>query len=154
VIEAMEREPWDMVMLGHVDPTGQEDAATGATHGAAGSRAMVEIEAERELQCTHFYAVNGASVRRLVEFLNEMLLRPAGHPDGGPMHLDGAFNTYRRRGGEVKAWMAVPALGYQRASRSDVAAVGWFDRTPMVRGVVGAMRRMMERPRTRIGARP
>ncbi|MGE5757195.1 MAG: LPS biosynthesis glycosyltransferase [Planctomycetaceae bacterium] len=45
----------------------------------------------------HFFGVNGIIFDRLVDFLERLRRRPPGHPDGGPMSIDGALNTFRPR---------------------------------------------------------
>ncbi len=132
---------WDMVMLGYdgeIRPS-----------SAGGDGMLTPLEPDRPLQCTHFYAVHGRCIERLVAFLNEILLRPPGHPDGGPMHVDGAFNTFRRRHRDVVTLVADPPLGFQRPSASDVAGQAWFDRTPMIRSLMGTLRRIRGAPAVR-----
>ncbi len=68
----------------------------------------------------HFYAVNGHILEPLIQFLETLLQRPAGHPDGGPMHVDGAFSTFRGKNPEVLTLVASHSLGGQRSSRSDI----------------------------------
>jgi glycosyl transferase family 25 len=89
---------------------------------------------------THFYAVNGNILERLLWFLEELQLRPAGHPDGGPMHLDGAYSTFRMQNPDIITLIASPNLGWQRSSRSDIHANAWFDRIPVFKQLAGVTR--------------
>lgn len=91
------------------------------------------------LQTTHFYAINGAILDRLIEFLEAILQRPYGHPDGGPMHVDGAYSHFRAQNPDVITLVASPSLGMQQPSRSDISP-NWLDRTPIFRDVVSAAR--------------
>jgi glycosyl transferase, family 25 len=91
----------------------------------------------------HFVAFNGSVIPRLVEYLQAVLARPPGHPDGGPMHVDGAYARFRSEHPSTKVYVAVPELGYQRSSRSDIYALRWFDRLPLVREAVQVARRVM-----------
>ena len=81
---------------------------------------------------THFYAVNGRIFDRLLRFLEELQRRPPGHPDGGPMHLDGAYSTFRDQNPDVVTLIASPNLGWQRTSRSDITPK-WWHRVPGLR---------------------
>jgi hypothetical protein len=89
---------------------------------------------------THFYGVNGPVLDRLVAYLESVLTRPPGHPDGGPMYNDGALSMFRARNPDVVTLVARPSLGRQRASRSDIADARWFDRLPVVNALVEAAR--------------
>jgi hypothetical protein len=89
---------------------------------------------------THFYGVNGPVFDRLIAYLEAVLTRPPGHPDGGPMYNDGALTMFRARNPDVVTLVAHPSLGRQRASRSDIAGTRWFDRLPVVNSLAGAAR--------------
>ena len=73
------------------------------------------------LMCTHAYAVNQRVLQPLVRYLENALARPVGHPDGGPMHLDAAFNYFIRDNPSVLTYRSSKSLVIQRSSRSDVA---------------------------------
>ena len=49
------------------------------------------------------------------------------------MHVDGAYSMFRARSPEVLTLAASPSLGWQRSSRSDIAANRWYDRQPGLR---------------------
>lgn len=85
------------------------------------------------VRTTHFYAVNGSVIPRLRRYLEQVLTRPPGDPKGGPMHVDGALTMFRDANPDVTTLLAVPSLGSQRSSRSDIAPNSWFDRTPVLR---------------------
>jgi hypothetical protein len=93
------------------------------------------------IQLTHFYAVNGPHIATLVRFLEAILERPPGHPDGGPMHVDGAYITFRQRHPELLTLVANPSVGWQRSSRSDVTS-RWFDKAPVLREIAGLARQL------------
>lgn len=57
------------------------------------------------------------------------------------MQIDGAYRLFRRAHPEFRTLIANPELGFQRASRSDNTP-RWFDRVPIVRNVVGKLRRL------------
>ncbi|GAB4320134.1 MAG: hypothetical protein OHK0047_02570 [Leptolyngbyaceae cyanobacterium] len=93
-----------------------------------------------EILTTHFYGVNGKIFDRLINFLEILQQRPPGHPEGGPMHLDGAYNTFRAQNPDVVALRSIPNLGIQRSSRSDIHNTAWFDTVPVVSQLVNLAR--------------
>jgi len=107
--------------------------------------ATVEIPPDRVVQTTHFVGFDAAAAAAAVAYLEAMLRRPPGDPQGGPMHVDGAYSWLRRDHPELRTWAAAPPLGHQRASRTDVHALRWFDRTPFVRDAVTIIRRARNR---------
>jgi glycosyl transferase, family 25 len=64
--------------------------------------------------------LQGTCIPMFAGFLRQVLDRPPGHPEGGPMHVDGAYTTFRRNHPEFMTLAAIPSLGHQRASRSDI----------------------------------
>ncbi len=115
--------PWDFAYLGHhLDLPHHSGPITLRPYAG-------------EIRLAHFYAVKGEILDSLISFLETLLTRPKGHPDGGPMHVDGAFSTYRAQNPHIKTLVCVPSLGNQRSSRSDITSKNWFDRTPVIRTV-------------------
>lgn len=80
---------------------------------------------------SHFYAVNGKVIPRLIEYLEQVLTRQPGDPLGGPMHLDGALTMFRQANPDVLTLIADPNLGKQRPSRSNINCP-WYERLPVV----------------------
>lgn len=97
---------------------------------------------DMSLRTTHFICFRGEAIALARDYLTAMLARPAGDPQGGPMHVDGAYQWLRGAYPELACFIATPPLGAQRASKSDVAALKWFDRAPVVKGAVAALRRL------------
>jgi glycosyl transferase family 25 len=87
----------------------------------------------------HFYAVQGAAIGQLVEYLDAVLTREPGDPLGGPMHYDGALTMFRYAYPNVKTVAANPSLGKQTHSRSDIMPKPW-DRFPITRELAQLMR--------------
>lgn len=135
LVAILKREHWGFVYFGHVladlppSPTGEP---------------LVPFDGP--IQTTHFLGVNGTILPRLIESLETMLERPAGHPDGGPMHVDGAYSTFRRQNPDVLTLVAQPNLGSQRSSRSDINT-HWFDLAPGLSTLTGLARSMKLKPR-------
>lgn len=95
------------------------------------------------IRTTHFIGFGRAAIEPLVAYLEAILARPPGSPDGGPMHVDGAYNWYRRSRPDLATGLAQPRLGHQRPSRSDIAPPGPLDRLP------GPLRRLARNARRR-----
>ncbi len=93
------------------------------------------------VQQSHFYAVNGKYLARVVDFFEKILTRPPGHPDGGPMSPDGALNLFLIKNPDVPSHVASPNLGTQRSSRSDLSP-NWFDRVPVLNCAIAALRKV------------
>ena len=106
------------------------------------------VPPSQSLQTSHFVAFQSTAVGEVVSLMQAFLARPAGHPDGGPMHVDGAYNWFRRRCPEAITAAAYPALATQRSSRTDVHDPGWYDKLPLVRETVAGLRRIKNAIRT------
>jgi glycosyl transferase, family 25 len=125
---------WQFAYFGHVLP----DRAR-----AAGNSIRFELSTQHVV-CAHFYAVRRTIFAPLINWLETIQTRPFQHPDGGPMHVDGAFNEFRERN-NIPTRIAFPSLGHQRSSRSDIATLKWFDRTPVVREGISFLRSVKNR---------
>ncbi|PSB28079.1 glycosyltransferase family 25 protein [Stenomitos frigidus] len=119
LVEQLQQAAWDFVYFGHIEALAD-----------VSSQASLQPYSGRVLM-THFYAVNARIFDRLIAFLEAAEHRPAGHPDGGPMYIDGAYSFFRERNPDVVTLLASPSLGWQRSSRSDLTP-GWVDRTPIL----------------------
>jgi hypothetical protein len=93
------------------------------------------------VRLSHFYAVNGKYLDRLIDFFEKILTRPAGHPDGGPMSPDGALHFFLMKNPDIPCHVASPNLGTQRSSRSDVSPK-WFDHVPVLNRTIAALRKV------------
>jgi hypothetical protein len=96
----------------------------------------------RQTEGAHMIAFHPRCIARLVAYLEAMLDRPAGDPAGGPMHVDGAYKWFSKEPGIIVRH-AMPPLGNQRRSRTDIHALKWHDRTPVVAQAVAALRRVL-----------
>lgn len=106
---------------------------------------LLELRPEHDVLCAHFLALRRPAIEVLVPYLEAILVRPPGDPAGGPMHVDGAYNWFRRAYPQMRTIVAMPALGHQRASRTDIAELSLKDRLPIVRKMVRMARRMKNR---------
>ena len=120
---------WDFAYPGHAL----------ALPGAPAEPAWAETRSP--LVCAHFYGLHRRVLADLREYLEACARRPPGHPDGGPMHVDGAYSMFRARRSDVVTLITTPSLGGQRSSRSDITENRWFDRQPLLRELAGVARK-------------
>jgi len=93
----------------------------------------------------HFLALSKAAIHLAVPYLKAIAARPPGSPEGGPMHVDGAYSWLRRSYPHIETWLATPELGYQRPSRTDIHDLRFIDKTPVLRDMVAFARRAKRR---------
>ena len=109
--------------------------------GAGKAIGCTEIPPNVEVRTTHFLGFQSPAIEAAARYLSAMLAREPGHPDGGPMHVDGAYSWFRRANPQWRTFAAVPELGHQRASRTDIHDLRWFDKLPGIRNIVAGLRR-------------
>ncbi len=129
----MGREAWDIIYAGYTS------VQIGDRVGPEAN--IFRLPPSHPVLCSHFYIIRGQAIADFHDYLNLILSRPAGHPDGGPMHYDGAINHFRASRPDLVTLAILPTLGSQRSSRTDVHALRWFDRTPLVRDAVQFLRK-------------
>jgi hypothetical protein len=127
-LAALLQQPWDVVYLGHVESVPTDLPLRLKTFSGP-------------LMTCHFYAVKALARDRLIEYLKKAESRPAGHPDGGRMHLDAALTMFRQANPDVITLIAEPNLGWQRPSRSDIHST-WMQRTPVFREAYDVARQL------------
>ncbi|WP_333830240.1 glycosyltransferase family 25 protein [Pararhodobacter sp.] len=120
--------PWDMA-YGHATFT-----------DLPAPQGLAELPADRPLDLLHFVGMRAQTARLAVPFLRAMLARPTGSPEGGPMHVDGAYNWFRAAHPGLRVLAACPPLAVQRPSRSDIASARWYDRLPGLRALATRLR--------------
>lgn len=132
LVDQLQQTDWGFVYFGHVEEVEPADPPT-------------LKPCTTPLMTTHFYGINGKILDRLLTFLEVLQNRPAGHPDGGPMHLDGAYTTFRQQNPDIVTLIAHPNLGWQRSSRSDIYPNKFYDRLPGLKQLVGGARSVKQR---------
>ncbi len=110
-IDALQDAPWDIYYAGYTEvdriiPTGP----------------VTQVAPDFELQTTHAMAFNRKAIEAAIPFLEDMLRRPPGSPEGGPMHVDGAYNWLRKANPDLQTVISTPQIITQRSSRSDITA--------------------------------
>jgi hypothetical protein len=99
------------------------------------------------VQTAHCVAFQGETIQSIRTFLELILTRTNGHPEAGPMHVDGAYSTWRALNPTAVTLVTVPSVCIQRSSRTDIGRTGWLDTTPLVRRSMAAVRRLRNRLR-------
>lgn len=105
---------------------------------APGSRApagsgLIAVDPDLALRQAHCIGFSGTVISSLISYLEAIKSRRPGAPEGGPMHVDGAYNRFRRDNPHLRTVLCAPAFGLQRSSRSDIAPNRLFDRLPIAR---------------------
>jgi GR25 family glycosyltransferase involved in LPS biosynthesis len=122
IVSELQQRRWDLFFLGH----SLNLAATGT----------VFVESNAPFMWAHCYGIHSRVRRRLIEYLRLTLNRPAGHPQGGKMYIDGALNLFRQFNPDIVTLVAAPALSVQKGSPSSIANSRWYDRSNFTRPIV------------------
>ncbi|MFY0660025.1 MAG: hypothetical protein JXR15_05985 [Shimia sp.] len=124
---------WSIAALGYLEPETPPTETIGLTEWTGGTRG------------TQFWAIQGDSIRAFHDYLELVRSRPSGHPEGGSMFFDGAFNMVRTIVPGTSFRLATPCLAGQRSSRTDIHDLRFYDRVEPFRSIVGALRKLMNR---------
>ncbi len=133
ILTSLQGTEWGIVYLGHIEPVPE-----------SGTPRFLPFH--EPVITSHFYAVNGPVIPRLVEYLRQVQQREEGDPLGGPMHLDGALTMFRQANPDVLTLIAQPNLGKQRPSRSNINCP-WYERLPLVQQAADISRLVRDRLR-------
>ena len=125
VLSGLDGTDWAMAYLGHrVDPA--QMPGPGQDRGAH----WRALDADTAVVCAHAVLFHQRAIGPLVQYLEAMLERPAGHGDGGPMHVDGAYTWFRRTHPQMLTLLTPQQYVTQRASRSDITEQSWKEKLP------------------------
>ncbi|MEM6973499.1 MAG: glycosyltransferase family 25 protein [Pseudomonadota bacterium] len=98
------------------------------------------LEPEQIVYLAHFVGLRGEAIAKSHRFFAQMLERPAGSAEGGPMHLDGAYNWFRQANPEIRSYICRPSLARQRSSKSDITPKTGVKALPVVSHVLSLAR--------------
>ena len=87
------------------------------------------VPARGYIGTAHCYGLHRSVIPAVVDFLETLLTRPPGHPDGGPMSIGRAMPFFRERHPQLVTLAAAPSLASQRLSRTGLPP-RWLDRFP------------------------
>jgi glycosyl transferase family 25 len=130
-VEQLDDLDWDIVYFGH---------ALGDTSDDVRWEKVTE-----PMLLAHFYAINGKTLERFTQFLKLLLERPPGDPQGGPMHYDGAINTFMQQNEDIKVFYCSKNLGYQRPSKTDLHELSIVDKSIFLRPIMVVYRKIKQR---------
>lgn len=137
IINGINSDCWGIASLGYLYPESPSVDLRGILPWAGPTRG------------THMYAVQGPAIKAFHDYLEVVRVRPAGHPNGGAMFFDGAFNMVRDQVPEIKFYLAVPCLSGQRSSRTDLHDLRIYDRVDFLRPVINYLRAIKNKRRLR-----
>lgn len=135
-LEALQGTEWSVFYGGYVRTNAGQDTPR---------HPIFRIESTEPIQTTHFIALRGEAIAAAAAYLDAIDARPPGSPEGGPMHVDGAYSWFRRAHPDLETWLAMPELGYQRPSRTDIHDLGWKDRWRGIREITAFARRIVRK---------
>jgi glycosyl transferase, family 25 len=109
VLDTLRETPWDIAYFGRCDMKSPK-----------GPQRLQRLAPTSGVQGLHCYAIKRDVAGRLADYLEACLQREPGHPEGGPMHVDGAFSMFRARNPDVVTLLATPFLAGFRRSSTDI----------------------------------
>ena len=121
VVLQLKQKPWNIFYGGY--------ALTEDNELLLPSALLKLVEPTMPIRTSHFIALNRGAIVSAVDYLEAMANRLPGSPDGGPMHVDGAYSWFRREHPDMATFICYPELGHQRPSRTDIHALKWYDKT-------------------------
>lgn len=92
----------------------------GPTSSSGVGDGFVVVPPETSVGLTHAMVLTASTIEKIIPYFEAMLGRPAGDPEGGPMHVDGAYSWFRKAYPEIETLAASPFWAVQRSSRSDI----------------------------------
>jgi hypothetical protein len=136
LFSAPETLSWDVFYGGHLILDSNE------SHNQNNLKYNSIINPTTEVQNTHCIGFSLNAIDKIVPYFEAMLARKPGDPNGGPMHVDGAYTWFRKDNPQLKTVISYPAIAVQRPSRSDIASLKWYDRTPLISTVTQLARKV------------
>lgn len=131
-LKQLDRLDWNIFYGGHLLENKHNDSQLGIN----------QLEPSTGVQTSHFIGFKDNAIDIMIDELELMLCRQNGDPEGGPMHIDGAYSTIRKKHPALATYAAFPPLGYQRSSRTDIHQLKWFDQLPLIRFMSAQIRKL------------
>jgi GR25 family glycosyltransferase involved in LPS biosynthesis len=134
---------WNIFYAGHrVSKQNQEKISHAFQMSQSFSKNLFKPDPNTEIFCLHLIALTKPTIAQMIDHLEDIKSKPMGDPNGGKMHVDGAYNWFRRLHPEIVTFIAFPELGYQRSSRTDIHTLKWFDILPIFKSAASAARKV------------
>ncbi|WP_354290042.1 hypothetical protein [Sphingomonas sp. PvP055] len=134
-LAALAREPWDVFYGG--------SPATETTSP------LSPVAPDEAVMLAHFIAFSKPAIAALVPYLEAILAREPGSPEGGPMHVDGAYSWFRAARPDLRAFAATPHIAHQQSSRTDIHALGSSDTNALLQPLLQVARSIKNAIRNR-----
>jgi glycosyl transferase, family 25 len=113
------------------------DVSSGWDIFYGGFTAVDPSDVERSnIEGAHMMGFSARGARLVSEYLENLTCEGI-HPP-----IDAAYVWFRRASPDVPTMFASPQMAGQRASRSDIADLAWYDRLPIVREASNVLRSM------------
>ena len=122
--------PWHMFFGGYHFPTRFVSDGVG----------LVDVGARYSIGGAHLYAISAAIYDPLIAFMDAERTK-----DGEKLHYDVALSQFRATVPGCVTFVASPAIGIQRRSRSDIQTLQFYDRWPVIRSIAPLVRRFAGR---------
>ena len=135
--EHLQQNTWDLFYGGALNAL---DAAQ-----LSGADAVPAIHPSAGIMGSHCIGVTQKGIAQLVPYFEAILARPAGHAEGGPMHVDGAYSWFRSQHPAMVTLIAHPEIGHQRSSATDIHPQKWYERSVLTGPVVSLARKLKNR---------
>lgn len=100
------------------------------------------LPADQALMGSHCIGLRDSVLPDIVRYFKAIISRPAGHPSGGPMHVDGAYSWFRKDNPNLLTILAEPGIAYQRSSATDIHEQGLADKYHVFAPFVKWMRKI------------
>jgi glycosyl transferase family 25 len=133
LIQRLSQNDWDLCFLGHK-----------ISKAALRSQPRGLVPFQDEFLWAHCYCVHARVLPQLVQYLEETLVNPEGHPRGGRLYIDGAFNMFRHLYPEVVTLVSNPNLSSQKGCPSSVAQRRWYDGYTVTRPIIATLRSLRD----------
>lgn len=102
---------------------------------------LLRLSPDHTFPLAHFVGFSAGFSRLAEPYLEKIHGRKMGDPEGGPMHVDGAYCWIRAAYPHLTVLGSREPLAVQRSSRSDIAELRFWDRLPVLRQITAAARR-------------
>jgi hypothetical protein len=111
----------------------------GSENAHKDNQCIITMPASQTIGTTHCLAFQGESIASAGRYLKEMVATSPGDLRGGPMHVDEAYNWFRKDNPQLTTVIATPELGYQRPSRSDILQLAWHDQLSVAAPILSTL---------------
>ena len=108
LLSKVEEHEWSMWFPGHFLTSHPRNSAKPVYQTTAG------------FKWAHCYAVHKRGIQPLRDYLKLVSERPAGHPEGGKMYIDGALHHFRKQFTDQICLVSNPVLSIQKSSNTNL----------------------------------